>query len=92
MGYMGFGMRKEVYTRKPKSSFGKLKKIYGEHLENYGHIKKEKGVWSEKDKADFRRMVTNKIRNQRIEESTYNFVIFISLLTIVGFAIYFALK
>lgn len=31
MGYMGFGMRKEVYTRKPKAAFKKLKKIYGKH-------------------------------------------------------------
>lgn len=30
MGYMGFGMRKEVYTRKPKEAFKKLKGIYGE--------------------------------------------------------------
>lgn len=29
MGYMGFGMRKEVYTRKPKEVFKRLKKIYG---------------------------------------------------------------
>ncbi|GAB5524786.1 MAG: hypothetical protein Roseis2KO_26580 [Roseivirga sp.] len=26
MGYMGFGMRKEVYTRKPKKAFKKMKK------------------------------------------------------------------
>lgn len=28
MGYMGFGMRKEVYTRKPKQPFVKLRKLY----------------------------------------------------------------
>ena len=28
MGYMGFGMKKEVYTRKPKDAFEKIKK-YG---------------------------------------------------------------
>lgn len=28
MGYMGFGMRKEVYTKKPKDAFDKLK-TYG---------------------------------------------------------------
>jgi hypothetical protein len=32
MGYMGFGMRKEDYTRRPKKSFNKIKKIYGEDL------------------------------------------------------------
>lgn len=29
MGYMGFGMRKEVYTRKPKEAFKKIKGAYG---------------------------------------------------------------
>jgi hypothetical protein len=30
MGYMGFGMRKEVYARKPKEAFKKLKQVHGE--------------------------------------------------------------
>lgn len=34
MGYMGFGMRKEVYTRKPKKVFEKLKEVYGQKSEN----------------------------------------------------------
>ena len=44
MGYMGFGMRKEVYKRKPKESFKKLKKIYGndtpkvDHNPNHGQL------------------------------------------------------
>ena len=32
MGYMGFGMRKEVYTRKPKEAFKRIKKVYGEDV------------------------------------------------------------
>ncbi|MEQ8337770.1 MAG: hypothetical protein RIA62_10515 [Cyclobacteriaceae bacterium] len=32
MGYMGFGMRKEVYKRKPKESFKKLKELYGNDI------------------------------------------------------------
>ena len=27
---MGFGMRKEVYTRKPKTAFKKIKTVYGQ--------------------------------------------------------------
>ncbi|MTI41452.1 hypothetical protein [Fulvivirga lutimaris] len=38
MGYMGFGMRKEVYSRKPKEAFKKLKQVHGEKP------KKEKGL------------------------------------------------
>ena len=35
MGYMGFGLCKEVYIRKPKTLFGKMKKIYGDHMEEF---------------------------------------------------------
>ena len=35
MGYMGFGMKKEVYTRKPKTPFARAKQLYGEKLEHY---------------------------------------------------------
>ncbi len=33
MGYMGFGMRKIDYTRKPKKAFKKLKEIYGKDVD-----------------------------------------------------------
>lgn len=31
MGYMGFGMRKIDYTRKPKKAFERIKEVYGEY-------------------------------------------------------------
>ncbi|WP_350124396.1 hypothetical protein [Imperialibacter sp.] len=33
MGYMGFGMRRENYTRKPKKAFKKLKQVYGDDVD-----------------------------------------------------------
>ncbi|MFA0960259.1 hypothetical protein AB9P05_00475 [Roseivirga sp. BDSF3-8] len=33
MGYMGFGMRRIDYTRKPKKLFAAYKEVYGEHIE-----------------------------------------------------------
>ncbi|UII32098.1 hypothetical protein LVD17_27830 [Fulvivirga ulvae] len=36
MGYMGFGMRKEVYTRKPKTAFEKVKKLYDQEFKKNG--------------------------------------------------------
>lgn len=45
MGYMGFGMRKEVYTRKPRKPFKKLKKLLDIELKK-GH---KKGI----QKSDF---------------------------------------
>jgi hypothetical protein len=89
MGYMGFGMRKEVYTRKPKTSFGKIKEIYGDHLERYS-IKKGQGEWSEKDKEDFKAFVKKKIKSEQLQESTYNAIIFTIIIIIVGYAIYLA--
>jgi len=38
MGCTGFELRNEVYTRKPKTSYSKMKKIYGDHPE-YFHQK-----------------------------------------------------
>ena len=61
MGYMGFGMRKEVYTRKPKTSLSKMKKIYGDHLEDF-HINN----WPDKNKEEFKAYVTKKIRRDNI--------------------------
>lgn len=36
MGYMGFGMRKEVYTRKPKTAFKKVKQLYQQEYKKNG--------------------------------------------------------
>ena len=30
MGYMGFGMRKESYQRKPKKAFKRIEKVFGD--------------------------------------------------------------
>ncbi|MTI20158.1 hypothetical protein E1176_03925 [Fulvivirga sp. RKSG066] len=32
MGYMGFGMKKEVFTRKPKEALKKIKETYGNDI------------------------------------------------------------
>ena len=90
MGYMGFGMRKEVYTRKPNTSFGKMKMIYGDHIENFHKSNKVKNKWSEKDKEEFKKFVTNKIKNHNIMEGTYNAIIYFAIAAIIGLAIYFA--
>lgn len=42
MGYMGFGMRKEVYARKAKKAFSKLKDVYGDARLPKSNIKIEK--------------------------------------------------
>ena len=90
MGYMGFGMRKEVYTRRPKTSFSKMKKIYGDHLEDFRANKTAKGEWSDKDKEEFKRIVADKIKRHNALEGLGNAVVFMLILVIVAFAIYLA--
>ena len=90
MGYMGFGMRKEVYTRRPKTSFSKMKKIYGDHMEDFHKSKAPKNEWSEQDKEEFKRIVANKIKQSNLMESVFNAIIYFAIASIVGFAIYLA--
>lgn len=87
---MGFGMRKEVYTRRPKTSFSKMKKIYGDHMEDFHKSKKVKTEWSEKDKEEFKRFITNKIKKNNVEESVFNIVIYSAIASIIALALYFA--
>jgi hypothetical protein len=90
MGYMGFGMRKEVYTRKPKTSFSKMKRIYGDHLEDFHKSKSVKNQWSEKDKEEFKAFVAKKIKNDNVLEGVVNLIVYASIAIIIGLAIYFA--
>lgn len=87
MGYMGFGMRKEDYQRKPKASYHKVKKVYGDHLENYKALKGASGKWTEKEKKEFKNFVKQKLKKRTLLEGTYNALVFILLLVIVLFAI-----
>lgn len=89
MGYMGFGMRKEVYTRKPKTAFKKLKAIYGDHLEDL-KIKSKNQV-SPLSEAD-KQYLKEKVKRELMEESVYNFLIFAGTLIICILAFYFAFK
>lgn len=90
MGYMGFGMHKEVYTRKPNTSFSKMKKIYGDHMEDFHKSKAPKKEWSEKDKEEIKRIVKNKIKQNYMMESVFNTIIYFAIASIIGFAIYLA--
>ena len=59
MGYMGFGMKREVYTRKPKQPFKKLRKIYENEL--YSKKYKSQGNGKSFSKAEVER-IKSKIR------------------------------
>jgi hypothetical protein len=63
MGYMGFGMNKAVYTRKPKKSFSHLKNVYGEKLEMLKHNQQVRSPQAKNpDPAAVRKLVEAQIR------------------------------
>ena len=52
MGYMGFGMKKEVYSRKRRKAYKHYKKLYGERLDKFKLRKQQKGQNSKLTEAD----------------------------------------
>ncbi len=54
MGYMGFGMRKEDYKRKPKGPFKKLKDLYGNDTPKVKHSKDAPELTREEVLHEFR--------------------------------------
>jgi hypothetical protein len=85
-------MRKEVYTRKPKASFSRIKEVYGDHLERFAKLKREGREWSEKDKEELKAFVKKRINREQLQENTFNAIIFIIIIFIVGYAMYMAYK
>ncbi|MBX2897761.1 MAG: hypothetical protein KF763_20130 [Cyclobacteriaceae bacterium] len=62
MGYMGFGLQKWIYTQKPRKGFDKLKKIYGDNLENSPGS--GKGLPSNKYGAPAKSSVLERVRRE----------------------------
>lgn len=69
-----------------------MKKIYGDHMEDFHKSKTSNNEWSEKDKEEFRQMVTQKIKQSNMMEGLFNTIIFIAIAAIVGMAIYFGFR
>lgn len=60
MGYMGFGMKKENYTRKPRKAFKHLKKLYGDRLEKFDQPEKRTELKSDKLSEEDRAAITHR--------------------------------
>lgn len=81
MGYMGFGMRKEVYQRKPKKAFEKINELYGDDKANRKHNPKIKGP-SRED-------IFNKQRTRSLGDIKFFKILKIAVLTaLLSLAIY----
>lgn len=80
MGFMGFGMRKENYKRKPKVAFKKLKSIYGDKLEDYYRLNKK--TFDQLEDID-RSEIKRQVRDEIISEGLLNNSIFIIILVVL---------
>lgn len=85
MGYMGFGMRKEVYTRKPKQPFVKLRKLYEAELNSNKPISKTNiPRFTSQQVKDAKIAVREKIKKQKIKETIALILILIVCFWIVS--------
>lgn len=81
MGYMGFGMKKDVYTWRPKKIFSRLKKHY--------KIEYKKGLYikstsiSKKQREKIKQNIRSEIRSQNIKIAFFTFFIFIGLVALI---------
>ncbi len=85
---MGFGMRKEVYTRKPKRAFEKTKKLYEAeiHKIDYGSSPKKHKQISEA----LKQRIKSKIIQERRRIIALRVIATLIIMAIIGMAIYAA--
>ncbi len=95
-GYIGAGNNINVFTRRPKPSFSKLKQIYGEHLEDFKvndsthkDRKKISNELREKIKANARKDYKRFIRNQIIIALISLIIVFLMILIVWKIILYF---
>ncbi len=85
-GYMGFGMRKEVYSRKPKKIHSRIKQLYGEKLDKHWDTKYQtKPALKELSEAE-RNLIKQEIRASVKKENRKKFIliVFSLVLTVIS--------
>jgi hypothetical protein len=85
MGYMGFGMRKEAYTRKPRKAFKHLKRLLETELynkTNSGRVDHQRLTKDQINQAK-EKIRTDIIRQKKRELIVTIFSILISLVAIL---------
>lgn len=79
MGYMGFGMKKEVYTRKPKNPFVKIKKLFDKEL-----VKRKKYTLRKATKEEVEDLQARKEKQERdSKNSRILFALFVTVIFIL---------
>lgn len=95
MGYMGFGMKKEVYTRKPRKTHAYLKNLYGKQLTRHLSGPQIAGIppstISEENREFIRERVRESIKQDTRQRIVSGFLVL--FLTLVGlFALVWLLR
>jgi hypothetical protein len=86
MGYMGFGMRKEVYNRKPRKPFAKLKKLYDQELRKSGTIKNsENRRFSKTEIQEVKERIRRRIRKEKQKDVFLTILSFVILIVLVWY-------
>jgi hypothetical protein len=81
MGYMGLGMNKELYTRKPKKAFKKLKNIWGRKTNpDRGNVHEQLSEERKLEIAQELRLDRNRTRRNAL-------LFLVALFTAIGFGI-----
>lgn len=86
MGYMGFGMRKEVYTRKPKRAFEKIKKAYEAEINKIDH--KTNPTKHKKIDENLRQKIRSQIELERKKTITIRVVVSLMVILLFSYALY----
>ncbi len=86
MGYMGFGMRKEVYSRKPKKPFIKLRKLYESEISKE---KKQKINTESRFTKEEVEIVKSRIRRKIKKENIRDRILYISIVLILFSLLFF---
>lgn len=90
MGYMGMGMNKDVYTRKPKKAFSEFKEMYKLCIQKGTEINISQAELSDLERARIKGAVRREIRKKQLRQwSLFVFMYGIVALIVFGTIAYF---
>lgn len=86
MGYMGFGLRKEDYKRKPKTVFNRQKELYGDKLEKYPKV--SRGYSLKKHLEDLENFKNKRRNRSKISDSIIGILAAFAIIFLIWIMLY----
>ena len=87
MGYMGFGMRKEVYTRKPRKPFVKLKQLYLCELDQSSNNSNKKLEFAKAQIEAAKSRIRKKIKKEKQKNIFVSILVLLILSVVIWFIV-----